>query len=395
MTPRLVHPLLAVLAGTGIVAAQATHLVGPGGFAQIRDALAIAAPGDRIDVQPGVYAHFTAAVGVTIRAQLPGTVWIEYFAQLAPPGCSSNPTCLAAEGPTRIAPPVGQAVHCIGLVFRPTTVPIGFLGLRHRVVVSSGTATFTDCTLQSDGLDTLQVDNARVHLQGCTLACLGTGLPGCALAATTANVTAVATTFAGSPSASLPGPAVRLRSAELQGSQLQLSGGSQLFGGPHGAALDLDATSTAWLADTTLQSGGGGCAVVGAGSGRLARSTWPVVPGCAILPTGPLVGIAATTPLQSGAPFAVALRAEPNQIVALFASSDLGHTALPGLTDQPVTLDLAHTWFTGAVLANASGLASVQWNVPPGVGGLTLFVLGAGLQPATLTVSPSLGGVVR
>ncbi len=229
MTPPLPRPLLAVLTCATAVAAQTTHLVGPGGFAQIRDALAVAAAGDRIDVQPGIYAHFTAALGVTIRALVPGTVRIEYFAQLAPPGCSSSPACLASEGPTRIAPPAGQVVHCIGLAFRPTTVPLGFLALRHRVVVSSGTATFTDCTLQCDGLDALQVDNARVHLQGCTLASLGTGLPGCALAATTANVTAVATTFAGAPSASLPGSAVRLRSAELQGSQLHLSGGAQLF----------------------------------------------------------------------------------------------------------------------------------------------------------------------
>lgn len=60
-----------------------------------------------------------------------------------------------------------------------------------------------------------------------------------------------------------------------------------------------------------------------------------------------------------------------------------------------MTLEFAHTWLTGAVLANASGLASVQWNVPTGVGGITSFVLRAGLQPSSLTVRPSLGGVVR
>ncbi|MFN7588416.1 MAG: hypothetical protein ACK501_02705 [Planctomycetota bacterium] len=38
--------------------AQTTHLVGPGGLAQIRDALLIAAPGDLVLAQPGTYAQF-------------------------------------------------------------------------------------------------------------------------------------------------------------------------------------------------------------------------------------------------------------------------------------------------------------------------------------------------
>lgn len=392
---RLLLASLTLVAAGGAAMAQATHLVGPGGFPQIRDALAVAAPGDLLVVQPGTYAHFTAGLGVTIRAQVPGTVRIEYDPLLAPPGCASSPVCLLTEGPTRIAPPPGQVVHCIGLEFRPTVIPIG-LGVRHRVTVTSGAATFDRCTLQCSGLDALQVDGARVHLQGSTVASLGTGLPGCGLAATAAVVTAVDCSFAGSPSASLPGPAVRLRSSQLQGSRLQLTGGAQLFGGAHAAALDLDATASAWISDSTLLSGGNGCAILGAGGGWIARSTSsPSGPGCASLPVGALVGIGSATPLQSGAPFAIDLRAEPNQIVAIFASSGLGQQALPGITDQPVTIDLASAWLTGAVLTDAVGLASVQWNLPIGASGLRVFVLGAGLQPTTLGLSPSLGGVVR
>ncbi|MCB9878804.1 MAG: hypothetical protein H6835_14510 [Planctomycetes bacterium] len=57
----------------GAVCAQSTLVVGPGGFAQIRDAVAVAAPGDVVVMQPGVYAHFTAQVACTIRAAVPGT----------------------------------------------------------------------------------------------------------------------------------------------------------------------------------------------------------------------------------------------------------------------------------------------------------------------------------
>lgn len=60
--------LFLTLAWPAALDAQATHLVGPGGFAQIRDALAIAAPGDLILVQPGTYSQFFVQRGVTIRA---------------------------------------------------------------------------------------------------------------------------------------------------------------------------------------------------------------------------------------------------------------------------------------------------------------------------------------
>jgi hypothetical protein len=378
--------------------AQTTHLVGPGGFAQIRDALAIAIPGDRLEVQPGTYAHFTATVGVTIRAQVPGTVLIEYDPSMQPPGCAGNPGCILFEGPTRIAPPTGQVVHCIGLEFRPTVVPLAF-GLLHRVLVSSGTATFDRCVLRCNGLDALRVDGARVHLQDSTIESFGTGAPGCAIAATAAIVTAVDCTFSGSGSASLPGPAVRLRSSQLQGSRLQLTGGAQLFGGPHAAALDLDAASAAWLSDATLQSNTTGCPIVGngGGGGWIARSvvTPTSATTCASLPQGALVGINSSTPLQAGALFSVDFRADPTQVIAIVASSGLGNLALPGLTDQPLSVDLASTWLAAAVLTDAVGLASVQWTLPVGASGLPLFVLGAGLQSNTLALSPPLGGVLR
>ncbi|MBL8755144.1 MAG: hypothetical protein JNK15_17705 [Planctomycetes bacterium] len=390
--PRPSTTISCLLALASAVSAQTTHLVGPGGFAQIRDALAIAAPGDVLDVQPGTYAHFSATVGVTIRAQVPGTVLVEFDPSLTSPGCASNPACALAEGPTRLAPPAGQVVHCIGLEFRPTVA--GWA--RHRVVVGSGTATFDQCTLRTSELDALRVENARVHLQSCTVGSFGTGSGGCAISATSAALTAVDCAFTGAASASIPGPAVRLRTAQLQGNRVTLTGGAQLFGGPAAAALDLDATSAAWLGDAHLLSSNTGCAIVGGGGGWLARTTIsPGLPTCGSLPFGTLVGIDSGTPLLAGAPFAVAFRGAPNQIVAVFASAGLGHLPLPGLTDQPLTLDLGSTWLAAAVLTDALGNAAVQWTLPAGAGGLPLFVLGAALQPNTLGLSPPLGGVVR
>jgi len=374
--------------------AQTTHLVGPGGFAQIRDALAVAAPGDVIEVQPGTYAHFTASIGVTIRAVTPGTVLVEYDMAFLPPGCGSSPACVAAEGPTRIAPPAGQVVNCIGLDFRPTNLSFLFL---HRVLVTSGIATFDRCTLQAQNANALSVDGARVHLQQCTLAGVGTGGAAIALAANNAAVTAVRCSFTGSTSASLPGAAVRLRSSELQGSQLQLTGGANLFGAPGAAALDLDASSAAWISDATLTGGGTTCPVsVGGGTGRIDRSVLAPAGACSSLPTGLVVGADSTTPLQNGGPFTVDYRTDPNQLVLIFASTGLSYVPLPGITDQALTLDPGNLWLATALLSDATGFATVTWNMPAGQFlDTSLFVVGVGLTPTLLALSPPVGGVIR
>jgi len=379
---------LAVAAGPGV--AQTTHLVGPGGFAQIRDALAVAAPGDIVNVQAGTYAHFTASVGVTIRALTIGSVLVEYDPAFAS-GCTPGVTC----GPTRIAPPAGQAVHCIGVDFRPNTVPFSYA---HCVVVTSGTVTFDRCSLRGQNVDALSVDGARVHLQTCTLAGVGTGGPARALAANNAVVTAVRSTFTGSSSASIPGAAVRLRSSDLQGSQLQLTGGAQLFGGAGAVALDLDATSTAWISDSTLASGGGStCPIaVGGGTGRLDRTVLTPSGACPSLPSGLVVGTDSVTPLQNGAPFTVDYRTAPNQIVVVFASPSLGYLPLPGITDQAATIDLVNSWTATLLLSDANGFATVTWNMPAGLYvDTTVYVMGAGYTGTTFALSPSLGGVIR
>lgn len=385
-----------MLSGLAVLPAQTVHVVGPGGFAQIRDALAVASTGDVVTVLPGTYAHFTVGAGVTIRAQVPGTVFVVYDPGYAPPGCATDLLCQLAEGPTRFAPPPGQEVHCIGLEFRATVV-LGSWWRRHRVEVSSGAVTFDRCVLLADGIDALRVDGARVHLQACTLTGLGTGPAASALVANGAAVTAVRCTFTGSASLSLPGTAVRLRTADLQGSQLQIHGGVSPFGGLGAAALDLDAASSAWLGDSSLVGGGGACPVlVGGGSGGFARCVLTPSGGCPSLPTAPVVGADPVTPLQSGALFTVDWRAAPNQPIAVFAGYGLAWVPLPGWFDQPLTLDPGNAWLAALLVADGTGFASVGWNLPAGVFVDTpLFVLGAGLTPTTWALSPPVGGVIR
>jgi hypothetical protein len=386
--------VIAFACSTASALAQTTHLVGPGGLPQIRAALAIAAPGDVVLVQPGTYAQFHATVGVTIRAAIPGTVIVTLDVSVLPPSCTG--LCILAEAPTRLDPPSGQTVHCEGIAFAAGQA-VGWVF--HTVFVRSGAATFTNCSLRCNFSSALTVDQARVHLQDCTLESLGTGNGWPSLSATAATISAVRCSFTASQTtASLPGPAVRLRSATLQGSQLQLRGGSLIFGGVGGAALDLDATSAAWISDSTLTGGANTCPVLNTGgAGRIDRSVLlPSSSSCTSLPNALVLGIDSTTPPQTGAPFVVDFRTTPNQLIAAGAGSALCNESLPGLADQPVGLESASAWFAGVVTADASGFASISWLLPNGpFAGMPLYVLGVGLAPTQLELSPPVGGVVH
>ena len=392
MTSTLRLLLAASALPLAIANAQSTLAVGPGGFAQIRDALAVAAPGDLVLVQPGSYAQFTANVGVTIRAAVPGTVVIDLNLSVLPPTCTG--LCIIAESATRFHPPAGQTVHCEGLAFTATSQPVFLV---HQVLVEGGTVSFTNCTLRSNFTSALTATQARVHLQDCTLESLGTGNGWPTLAAMSTTVTAVRCVFRGSAgTAALTNAAVQLRSASLQGSQLQLFGGLMIFGGG-GAALDLDATSAAWIGDSQLTGGGGVCPVVNnGGSGRIARSVLSPGIGCTSLPTALVLGIDSATPPRVGMPFVVDFRTAPNQLLGLYASSELGNGALPGLADQPLGIESSAAWFAGLVTADANGFASAAWTLPNGpFVGLPLFVLGVGLAPPQVELSPPVGGVVH
>jgi hypothetical protein len=133
------------------------------------------------------------------------------------------------------------------------------------------------------------------------------------------------------------------------------------------------------------------------GSGRIDRSVLlPSLASCTSLPTALVLGIDSATPPQTGAPFVVDFRTAPNQLVGVYASSNLGSGALPGLADQPLGLDQTAAWFAGLVTADPNGFASAAWTLPNGpFVGVPLFVLGVGLAPPRLELSPPVGGVVR
>lgn len=99
----LAHSLTPLLAGT--LAAQSTLTVGPGGYAQIVDAVVAAQPGDLIVVQSGTYLPFDLPIGVRIVATDGATV-------TTPPGGGGLP------GVYYVQPPVGEQATIVGLTFR-------------------------------------------------------------------------------------------------------------------------------------------------------------------------------------------------------------------------------------------------------------------------------------
>lgn len=359
-------------------AAQTTLTVGAGGFATIDAALAAAAPGDVIVVQPGSYPPFQANVGVTIRGATPGSVHVG----------ASSATC-----------PPGQVLHLVDLVF-----PALFLG--------GGTCTLDRCTVGSGSTAAgLNAANTRLRLQQCTLG--GATQPYVpfgnfpALGASSCVVTAVDSTFRGldgSSAFSGPGyPAVLLLDSSLHGSGLTLTGGNAAGTGSAqpGPALRATGTATFWICDSTLRGGAAtsvssmpAACPVEASAGRLARCT--LQPSCpAPVPTaGALLGVHRPAPLASGASFTLAFRTEPNGFVGVFATTRLGGATIPEL-EQPVALDLATVMPLAVLAADANGDASGTWTLPPGTANLALWLQAVTPPPLPLQVSPVAGGVVR
>jgi hypothetical protein len=386
--------------------AQTIHLVGPGGLAQIRDALAIAAPGDVIHVQPGLYAHFTVSVGVTIRALVPGTVDVRYDPAFAAPGCPTNPYCVYTEGPTVLQPPSGQTAQLIGLRFQPTVVPVSgsVYPIRHIVAVRGGRVALDECQLDGD-VGALNVTQAFVTLQNCTLTATGSTVEGYGLAAASAQVSATGCTFTGNATAgtfpgNLPGYGIRLNNTTLQGSNLVVQGGASLSGGPGAAALRSDGPNTIWISDSTLTSGGPtACPItLGAATGRIDRCVLaPALASCASLPRGLVVGIDRPQPLQNGVPFALTFRTAAGQIVGVFTAHELGSTNLPGLAEQPILLAPNTAFPSGLFVAGPNGVVTASWNIPAGPAFVdrSLWFQAASSVTLPVQLSPVAGGIVR
>lgn len=362
-------------------AAQTVHFVGVGG--NIGSAIAAAAPGDVIEVQAGTYGYLTVPIGVTIRGMGPGPVVV--------PGATVN--C-----------PAPQAAYLIG--FEVETL-----------YVNGATCSLEDCTLHqgsASGGAALTAMQANVRLQRCTVGRPGTPYvpfgPTPGLLAMNSLVSAVDSSFRGNDRnnqfshAGYPG--IDLVDSELQGSYLTIQGGDGFVigAGAPGEALDADATSVVWLTDSIVLGGRAtdlpgmphhGCPVI-ATAGRLTRTTLdPATCAPGISTTGLGIGLRAPAPFVSGSNCTLEVNGDPFYFVGLWASLGVANVPVPGLLEQGVLLDLATALPFGVVFTDATGFASSTFSMPAGVSYATLWFQAVAEGAPPITLSPSVGGVVR
>lgn len=378
MRTSLIACLLPVLA-VGIPA-QTTHLVGPTGYAEISDALAVAAPGDFIHVEPGTYAPFSVTFGCTIRGLVPGGVHVQ-----EPSGDVS----------VTITAPAGHVVHLAALDFRfsatgNVAIQGGRVTLDQSTVLSASTIGLTRAPLT--------VTNADVHLQGCTVRCSNQFGFNVAMRATNARITAIDSQFFGSPL--VPSfyyncsPAVDATGSTLHASGCMFHAG--VFG--VGPVPGLHANGgQVWLSDSTVVGYGiWGCPIEATSVLVDRCSLQPMNTGCTTPPSGGLLGVSRPQPLQNGAGFSLTYTTIPNGYAAVFASLRLASLDIPGLHAQTQWL-LGGDINLGIVLADASGQATATVAIPTGAWlvdqamwfqGVTGFSL-------PLQLSPVAGGLIR
>lgn len=386
--------LAAVFALSLALPAQTTHNVGPGGFSQIRDAIAVASAGDRIVVAPGTYATFFDNVGVTILAATSGTVQIAYSPLF--PNCS--PPCLPLEGATRFAPPAGATSHVIGLGFPPTATFVNGLQVFNRVVVEGGHVIFDQCTMEARSGSALRSTNATVHMVLTSVRSNDAPAGEAAAAMVGSIVTAVECQFYGPPS-SVPGPGIELTGTTMTASFLYTVGGTGAAGpsGPGAPAFRTDSRSRCWLSDCTfIQGSRTTCARDFGGAAYLMRSTSLTASGCSPnWSIAPLLGIRQAAPLVGGQPFQLLFKTTPASFVGVLVS--------PRLSTQTSVPELTQPWFappgsaTYALLfPDRFGSVSVNWPVPAAlVGGSVWLHAASGEMRLPLQVAPPVGGFVR
>lgn len=379
--------------------AQAVHVVGPGGHAQIRSALAVAAPGDVIEVAPGAYAFFAASVGVTIRAQVPGTVSVGVDPAFVNPNCLP---CLFTDGLTVFSPPAaGPALHVVGLVFRPDQVTVSGMSFFSKVSVVSGRVTFENCDFGAARDAGLRVADATVHLQDCTVASHSPhfGYPTDALIATNAVITAVGCSFT---SDHLMGYGIDAAGASLTNTLFH--GAHVSFAGNSSAPALRASGSRIWIRNGTFTAWPFGptphCAVE-------ADTRLTQLDQCTFVSAlGPCTTFAAPTPLlaaqrlapvQVGAPTTVRFDGAPNGFVAVFVGFALGTVDYGSRLVQPSWLESSTSFLLAIVATDQVGSGSGTWSIPadPSLRGLPLWWKGVQGTSLPLQVSPPVGGLVR
>jgi hypothetical protein len=342
-----------------VLPSQNVLVVGAGGFSSIQDAVAAAAPGDRVHVQSGTWYGFTCNKPLVVRALGPVTLG----------------TSILQPGHVTLAPPAGQTVHLVGFELM-------------RLTLTSGSATVENCTISMGA----GVQNARLHLQDSIVH----GSPG--LDAIGAAVTATSCYFPGAALFFSDGPIVRLSGSVLHGSNLHIGG---TWFSTTGTLLRANAASTAWITDSAFTGAAPNhCAfaIDGSSSVRVARTSLPSAStGCAAPTPASLLGVERTSPLLVGQPFTVSWSTEPNGFVAVFASHRLGQTSWAPLLEQPSWLDDQHSFALTLLLADAHGDAAATFAIPsgPGIADQELWFKGISGLSLPLQASAPVGGIAR
>lgn len=343
---------------TGL-AAQTVHLVGPGGFATIQQAVDAAAPDDIVHVQAGTYFSFTVQKSLRIRAL--GTVTLG--------------TSVIEPGHVVVQAPAGATVDFVG--FNMMTLQ-----------VHSGRASLDACTVRNG----TGVQNASLHLQSCTL------LGGTALLAQNADVTAVQSGFYSPAPFLAPGPLIDLVGSRLHASACQTRDGG-LFQQVH-LYIRASNGSRVWWADGYIGwTPAGHCPLdVSADSQvRTDRTSFSTIAGCPVPTPGTLLGVQTNAPLRVGMAFQPTFRTDPGAFVVVFASPFLGTTDFGPLLEQPSWLDDQYSFAVALQVADAAGQASFSFPIPagPGIANRTLWLKGISGLGLPLQVSPPVGGVAR
>lgn len=353
------------VSGLGLTA-QTTWQVGTPALPDIDAAMAVAAPGDILDVPMGWYPAFTATKGVTIRGV----------------GLSQVHGQLSGNAPVVCDIPAGQELH------------IKWMGFyQNSVEVRGGRVTLAHCTILPDnGCSALSAANASVHLVGCNL--FGSYAP--VLMALASDVTAVGGAF----DMSWGGPPIA-GNVSLDQSRFHATGVSMRRGqfGPTCPAVGAINGSIAWLSDSLLESYT--CAIDSVGSSvRTDRCT--VLEGgaaCSAGVPGTLLGVepvSAQVGFGPGLTWEPAFHYEPNSFVILFASPRLDTVSWGPFMEQPTWLHHPQGFAAQVLFTDAAGQAQASITFPsgPGIANQRLWFVGIAGPGQQLQVSPVLGGVL-
>lgn len=390
---------------TAALAAQSVLKVGPGGFPEIAAAVAVASPGDVIEVASGIYMPFTLDQGLTIRAA---------------PGAFVRVQQTSSSLAMTIRPPVGQ----LAVLARLNFLNPGAFDLVTRV--ERGTVWFEECTFGAPDLDSvpaLAVVGATVLLRRCHLVGFGwaynqPGRHNDGLSADQAQVFATDCSFEGSATAL--GPSVGGAGIGADNSLLHCVN-CQLRGGPlrtscgmarPGPGLRTGAGTSVWLADCHVEGGQELCVIIGVPGAvhtgaqpiRYARTTFlggrtSIGRGAATVgafQATPLLGAQGPAlALSSGGSWQTSYRSEPNWPIGVFLATVLDPHPDP-LTQQPMPLPVGGATALALLVADAQGAATYATSIPavPALLGATCFVAAVSGTSLPLQVSPPVGGLL-